>query len=1846
MPNSLQSARELVDTATLTVKSPQRQYIKELASRKIQGFQGTIDEHGEYLDNVYRSNRSLAASIASDYRNRFLIELVQNAYDAHPVGTQDGIIDITLVKHSGESGTLFIANKGHPFAEDNVRSLCDIGLSQKPLDASIGNKGLGFRSVIQITDTPRIYSQCPDDPGENRFSGFCFRFAEPKDYSDLIDNLQHRKLARSDLPIFHLPVCIDKQNDAISGYAKAGFSTVIELPLRDADSERMVRDEINHLREQKVPLLLFLNRVASLIVRVIDGTGQSETEFTFTRSEEQFPTTEMELSRVCLKDAGQFLVARQSVPEATMNYAIRMGISSGELNEYWERWSGDGEVAVALRLDSNVVSPRLYTFLPMGEQAVAPFPGYLHGSFSPSSNRKSLDAGIQLNAELLKESTNLAAKTIHHIIADTTERITEQLAVEERATAVVDLLCWAEVDSLEVGEKFAADLARRLSENFGVSCFDAAPVVPCLSSESIRTKLIWQPPAHVRRWPDDTEVFAAEVAVSFSEKIKLWPIWSNLGTRIDELEKFLCVHASGYLGAPTGEERAQLVSLVAKKLGANSRTPKYKWHNFFSEVPDFMGRDGKCLAGLPVLLGDDGQLHNAMSHESFVDTADQPSRRRRRIIVTAVFSPPDPRRASNVENFEVDPPKKLSKRFAFLHSKYPWHGELSDARKYLEENKLVEEFDREAVLSHLSRTLRDEKNKAVLRGGLRWAFHLWRQPRDHGRPIKLQPQHRFRVPTLSNEYVEASVALFSANWPDETVGKLLQDFLDEAPNELPDLERLADRRLAAPDHPTFDRKWLDDWVEFLKELGVNMGLTPELKSARSTNFSAYRLSNFGFAEDYGIPLKFAEFWRNDISAHDSSLLDLPSTTNYAIQDKLSWLPGQADFALFSESCKKYFAMLILDWLSKDSDLPWNIEVHHQVFYQADRRTWPTPLKSFLRSACWMLVDDPVVSTSESIGVQPCEVWVNDTSDDRFDSYLRRPSRCLRVYFKQASNKLINKLKVHCGLRIFDDPLVLPEQLEFLSDQYTSEGFDRYFQPHLINFYNRTWRLLTNHLDSDEHEFNPSIRPSKILVRKQGEYELVSMLSQDDESEHIYVCDTDRQSDLNLLEASGRPFFMLQDVDGQKVGALFEALFGKRIRRLSQVKFDLLADGMNLHNCVATPALDICPQLRAMLAVAMEALTDTEAQRLPSDRAKVLARLERLNMIKAGRVSFVIDGMDVSTNQGTNGAFHFKFDNSQSVIAVQSSAEWDWGLVDLSILAICEALGHTALAPHLRLLIAHLRAKESLQEMESHPSNDAKWYSTLLRLSPSASHTAYASLSAGVERHAPWIRAVLHLLAGSAAVDAFDREGNDIFTDPSLFLATLSRLLGDSPGSAEKVVDICRTALGAGDFRKGLELDFGNFNASLEELGLKPETHPNLHRSRLEIFVREQEINIINCLRVSCTRQLDNMQPVENYAAKRNSIRDLEPNPAWLTVYEEPPENVLIEHVNVWLAAQNAPSLDCDSSGLEPLAQVRDYNQQFVNDFAQRAIPLVRTWLLKYAKNQQLESLEEIDIEALLRRLDEAGVLDFRTLKDITLMRWLQVLELWPTGMTLSLDLKVLGISQADLTAENRKAIEEKQAQEREARSISFNGRLVDPNEVGLLALSEELHHGLSSRVLEKGLGWEPHLIDVDHCYPLPLRGTGGGNPQPRHVPHIREEKAELVGGLGELTVYYWLRKKLPNQDLKAAWQSKNGTLITGRHGDDGLGYDFIVSYRKQLWQIEVKASLGDPRSFAMGETEVRAAREAARARSGVQYKIAYVSDLSNPNETDIEILPNPMTEEGSRVLELLGEGIRYGFIRN
>lgn len=135
----------------------------------------------------------------------------------------------------------------------------------------------------------------------------------------------------------------------------------------------------------------------------------------------------------------------------------------------------------------------------------------------------------------------------------------------------------------------------------------------------------------------------------------------------------------------------------------------------------------------------------------------------------------------------------------------------------------------------------------------------------------------------------------------------------------------------------------------------------------------------------------------------------------------------------------------------------------------------------------------------------------------------------------------------------------------------------------------------------------------------------------------------------------------------------------------------------------------------------------------------------------------------------------------------------------------------------------------------------------------------------------------------------------------------------------------------------------------------------------------------------------------------------------------------------------------------------------------------------------------------------------------------------------------------------------------------------------------------------------------------------------------------MIGRLGELVVYHWLKDRFRNQDIDKAWVSRFGALQKSKAWSDDLGYDFELKHDRRTWLIEVKSSQGDRCQFEMGESEIRAAREAARPRSGQRYVVIYVANPATSSATRIDILPNPMSEEADGILRLLGEGVRFGF---
>ncbi|MFQ2512813.1 sacsin N-terminal ATP-binding-like domain-containing protein [Aeromonas caviae] len=134
--------------------------------------------------SLYQSVRKMSQFVSDDYSNRFLVELIQNAHDAHDPSRTDGEIAVVLDVSEGD-GCLYVANRGVGFTGNNLKAITNIALSSKPVNAGIGNKGLGFRSVLQVCNWPEIYS-VQGEGGSGTFDGYCFRFASIDDLRNLL----------------------------------------------------------------------------------------------------------------------------------------------------------------------------------------------------------------------------------------------------------------------------------------------------------------------------------------------------------------------------------------------------------------------------------------------------------------------------------------------------------------------------------------------------------------------------------------------------------------------------------------------------------------------------------------------------------------------------------------------------------------------------------------------------------------------------------------------------------------------------------------------------------------------------------------------------------------------------------------------------------------------------------------------------------------------------------------------------------------------------------------------------------------------------------------------------------------------------------------------------------------------------------------------------------------------------------------------------------------------------------------------------------------------------------------------------------------------------------------------------------------------------------------------------------------------------------------------------------------------------------------------------------------------------------------------------------------------------
>jgi hypothetical protein len=233
------------------------------------------NHYNYYLTLGVETNQQQSGSlqqVSSDYQGRVLYELLQNAFDK-----SNGEILVEV-----KNNTLYIANDGDKFTYNSgfnykkgnskrcdFESLCSIATSTKIDATSIGNKGVGFKSVFSVSSegSVKIHTKglilskegtTEEVTIEEEISFLMYDVftqisgihpAYPDDIKAYLNEniaaVQEERKERG-VPGYYFPLVLKNKDKTIQQLYNDGYVTVIEIPFND---EQLIRDLIDEIKQ-------------------------------------------------------------------------------------------------------------------------------------------------------------------------------------------------------------------------------------------------------------------------------------------------------------------------------------------------------------------------------------------------------------------------------------------------------------------------------------------------------------------------------------------------------------------------------------------------------------------------------------------------------------------------------------------------------------------------------------------------------------------------------------------------------------------------------------------------------------------------------------------------------------------------------------------------------------------------------------------------------------------------------------------------------------------------------------------------------------------------------------------------------------------------------------------------------------------------------------------------------------------------------------------------------------------------------------------------------------------------------------------------------------------------------------------------------------------------------------------------------------------------------------------------------------------------------------------------------------------------------------------------------------
>ncbi len=315
----------------------------------------SLGNNGKGLRNIANAERILKQA----YEGRYFFELIQNVRDANREANVDGkvIIEITEEKTT-------ISNTGGQFSLQGIESITNIGESTKQSQEFIGHKGIGFKSILEITESPKIIT---------RYGTILFdRDLTIKKYSEKVGN------QINNVPLFFFPHFAAHSLNGMD----ADLATKIELFYKDDVNHIRVINDFKKIKAEQIVLLGNIKEISC------SSPSGNET-YTIHKNGS---TKTVELTH---NNQPSFYKEYTPKLKAIIPEEIIESLEDQEKNLFKD--NADIDIKILLKLDKNkrfipVPDAKLYLFYPL--KITSGFQFLIHSYFIVSPDRKELRENV------------------------------------------------------------------------------------------------------------------------------------------------------------------------------------------------------------------------------------------------------------------------------------------------------------------------------------------------------------------------------------------------------------------------------------------------------------------------------------------------------------------------------------------------------------------------------------------------------------------------------------------------------------------------------------------------------------------------------------------------------------------------------------------------------------------------------------------------------------------------------------------------------------------------------------------------------------------------------------------------------------------------------------------------------------------------------------------------------------------------------------------------------------------------------------------------------------------------------------------------------------------------------------------------------------------------------------------------------------------------------------------------------------------------------------------------------------------------------------------------------------